>query len=741
MKDAFVVSFTGLTQKQLRQLTGKAGLFLGIMAMTGAVMMGQRTLVKASKSQTKSELRRVISLNGSWQIAQGGMDKIPGVFSQTVPVPGLVDMASPPFKEVGVKSDLRSAFWYRKVFRIDGQVPAIATLKLSKAMFGTKVYLNGTLIGEHIPLFTPGFFDLKSCLKGDDAENDLVIRVGANFDSIPSTYPRGEDAEKIKYIPGIFDDVELILTGTPNIVRVQVMPDISHGGIHVQALLHNSGSGVETPVTFIVREWRSGVEVVRLTVPDVSVAAGEDKTVDTEAVIPRSHLWSPEDPFLYALEVVTSTDDLRTRFGMREFHLNPTDGKAYLNGRIYYLRGSNITIYRFFEDADRGNLPWDKDWVRRLHRSFKPLHWNTVRYCIGFPPDFWYDIADEEGILLQDEFPVWGHVSDVTSDELAREYTEHMQNSWNHPSIVLWDAQNETTDAPQTGKAIEKVRNLDLSRRPWDNGWGGVGVATDSFESHPYHFLGQPGSLHILSTPPQPLSYYAHAPREGSELHPAIIINEYAGIWLQRDGYPTKVMRPFYDAILGPKATPDQYRKVYSHYMAAETEYWRGHRDCAGVLQFTALGYSRPDGVTSDNFVDVKNLTYEPHLYSALKNAFSPVGLMLDFWEEDTVAGQTRSVPAVIVNDLYTRWQGSVKLRLTRGGKTVSEQTWPLTVDPLGREEVKFDVVAPLQAGLYQLQALLVRDGEEPVISDRDFPVREDDAAKNIAKSRGPSAQ
>ena len=35
------------------------------------------------------------------------------------------------------------------------------------------------------------------------------------------------------------------------------------------------------------------------------------------------------------------------------------------------------------------------------------MHWNSVRYCIGFPPEMWYDIADEEGLLIQDEFPIW----------------------------------------------------------------------------------------------------------------------------------------------------------------------------------------------------------------------------------------------------------------------------------------------------------------------------------------------
>ena len=35
------------------------------------------------------------------------------------------------------------------------------------------------------------------------------------------------------------------------------------------------------------------------------------------------------------------------------------------------------------------------------------MHWNSARYCIGFPPEIWYDIADEEGLLIQDEFPIW----------------------------------------------------------------------------------------------------------------------------------------------------------------------------------------------------------------------------------------------------------------------------------------------------------------------------------------------
>ena len=67
-------------------------------------------------------------------------------------------------------------------------------------------------------------------------------------------------------------------------------------------------------------------------------------------------------------------------------------------------------------------------------------------------------------------------------------------------------------------------------------------------------------------------------------------------------------------------------------YLAAETEFWRCHRQCASVLHFTALAYSRTDGQTSDHFIDVENLVYENEFLKYMPDAFSPAGLMLDEW-------------------------------------------------------------------------------------------------------------
>ena len=96
------------------------------------------------------------------------------------------------------------------------------------------------------------------------------------------------------------------------------------------------------------------------------------------------------------------------------------------------MRGSNVCIHRFFEDAARADLPWRPDWVRRLHQTFRRMHWNSLRYCIGFPPDFWYDIADEEGFLIEDEFPIWlgdGAPEKPVAATIVPQYTEWIRRA------------------------------------------------------------------------------------------------------------------------------------------------------------------------------------------------------------------------------------------------------------------------------------------------------------------------
>ncbi len=677
--------------------------------------------------------RLAIALDGEWRVGQGTSDAPPEKYDHTVPVPGLLDMARPAFEDVGKKSPKRQAFWYRRTFKIDGDVPAVARLKLHKAKYGMKVWLNGQVVGESLACFTPVYCDVKGALQGGGQENELVVRVGADRDSMPQDMPTGWDFEKYLYIPGIYDSVELILTGKPTIENIQIVPDIDAQKIRVVAEI-DCGEGSEgLSLTAKVTPAKDDT-VIGQTQIELSPSSGTLKRAEFTIPIPDCRLWSPEDPFLYQLTLSTGADAARVRFGMRSFRFDPETKRAILNGKPYYLRGSNVTLLRFFEDDQRGDLPWRANWVRKLHQRFKSMHWNSLRYCIGFAPEAWYDIADEEGILIQDEFPIWllsGKKSDCPEYPLAEnivpQYEDWMRERWNHPCVVIWDAQNES-NTPETGKALQQVRHLDLSDRPWENGWAEPQAATDCVESHPYLFIRQwSGREPFRMSELAKTSGVPHLNQAQKKIPVPIIINEYAWLWLTRDGNPTCLTDKIYESLLGPDSTVEQRRHIYARYLAALTEFWRAHRECAGVVHFCGLGYSRPGdiprpegGATADHWLDVENLQFEPLFEQYVRDAFSPVGVMLDFWAEEVPAGSMQEVKVYVINDTYDDWQGDVRLLLRRGDDSKLLEAEPAQVEPLGREILTFKFTVPAAPGDFTLIAE-VETGHEKVLSLRDF--------------------
>lgn len=680
--------------------------------------------------------RRVIDLNGTWQVAEGAMDSIPTQFEHAVPVPGLIDMAKPAFAEVGKKSDKRQAFWYRQTFTVEGPIPAVAILKIHKAKYGTKVWLNGQLVGEHLPCFTPALLNVKQFLKGAGQQNDLVIRVGADRESRPTDVPSGWDFEKYLYIPGIYDSVGLILAGEPYIRNIQVVPDIDARQVRVIAELE-APAATSCSLTCQVSEATSGTAVGKAQQSNVAVAAGPATKVDIVIPLQSCRLWTPEDPFLYKLKLTTGGDTAETRFGMRSFRFDQATGRAILNGKPYFMRGTNVCAYRFFEDAERGDKPWRVEWVRQLHEKFKTMHWNSIRYCIGFPPEAWYDIADEVGFLIQDEFPIWllGKAPEnPTAEKIIPEYTEWMRERWNHPCVVIWDAQNES-QTPETGKALMAVRHLDLSNRPWDNGWSEPQTDQDCVEAHPYLMSGLFNSTwgnakfkslkDMVTVSPIPSLQAAQR-----KIKVPIIINEYAWLWLNRDGTTTCLTGPVYEKLLGPNSTTEQRREFYARTLAAKTEFWRAHRECAGVLHFCGLGYSRsgdkprPEGgATSDHFIDLEKLSFEPNFEKYVRDAFSPVGLMLDYWTQDLPAGREQEFKVVVLNDLYSDWTGKLRLHWMKGTDTVATQEQPCTLPGLSSQTVTFRLAVPSAPGDYTLIAELAAAAGKPVRSLRDATI------------------
>jgi len=696
--------------------------------------------------EASAQQRKVISLNGIWQVAEGSNKTKPEKFNHKAAVPGLLDTAEPKFVGVGRtdRGGSREAFWYRRTFTIDGDVPQSARLKICKAKYGSVVWLNGQKAGENIMNFTPGIYDVTKLLKGNGQENEIVVRVGASQNSTLNKSVNGADYEKSWYLPGIYDDVELILANAPYIVRVQVMPRIERHSIRVVAWIRNPlDQTLKSTVRFQVKPYKKDTVVADVETQPQGFPPGHTIQVGVNLFINDCKLWSPDSPNLYTLFTGTKGDSLQTRFGMREFHFDASTKAPILNGKPIALLGTNVCFLRFTEDPTRGNKPWEEAWVRRLIRQFKSMNWNICRYCIGLPPRMWYRIADEEGILIQDEYPIWTmrgrHPS--TKEMLIAEFTAWLQEHWNYPCIIIWDAQNETPErsVPQTGQALSVVRHIDLSDRPWDNGWGNPHRPTDPLEIHTYRGFkaiktGVPRGV-ISRMPVRILGGYALGQRGNPTEGPVIaltrpdrytigkkgypiIMNEYGWLWLRRDGSAAKVTQGYNKM---PRAERFEF---YARRLAALTEIYRV-RKYPALMHFCGLGHSHPECTTSDNFTDLETLNFEPNFEKYVKPAFAPVGLCIAKYKDVYRPAEEVDIPVVVINDTTDKWSGPVEIAIVRGKEILDSKTAKATVQALDRVKVSSKLNIPKQPGDYEIRAEILGANGSRVRSLRQFKVAE----------------
>ena len=683
---------------------------------------------------------------------------IPESFDHTVSVPGLANLARPAFAGVDafysreqlanrIRAKLspaewltnywtgkieqdRNYFWYQKTFRAPDR-RAVALLKINKAQFGTAVWLNGQKLGDYSGCFTASLFPLESALRWG-GENTLLIRIGAHPAVLPDTFPTGSDFEKIKWTPGIYDSVSVLFCDNPLIQTVQVAPRLASNEILVETQVKNCGSTViTTQLNHTVKTWKGSKVVSRSSPQPLRLEPGETKTVRETLPVPNARWWSPEDPFLYVLESSTGGDTLQTRFGMREFRFDSATRRAYLNGKIYYLRGSNITLHRFFEDPLCQDLPWRERWVRQLLGALpKQMHWNYFRFCIGPVPDRWFEICDEEGLLVQNEFFVWtggpgwykGYSRQHDADEMIRQYKDWMRDNWNHPSVAVWDANNETKDDVFGNRIIPAVRPLDLSNRPWENSYNPPADPNDPVEDHPY--LMQSGAYGKLSFSMKQLETMDGAPRAGSQAagrNPPLI-NEYGWLWLNRDGSPTRLTENLYPQLMGTtNVTARERLDLYAYLLGAKTEFWRAHRHYAGIIHFVYLTCSYPGVYTADHFSDVTHLKLDPAFADYLGEAFKPLGVYLNFFQPTLPAGSRRDFQVMLINDHDLPATGRLQLTLeNQKGKRLAQAEAPYSMRALGDQTLGIPLEIPATQGKCVLKATaLPEDSGEKTVSRR----------------------
>lgn len=700
--------------------------------------------------------RTTINLNGIWQFDQTVNAFPPASFTRTIPVPGLIHLAEPKIEDYEkffkrpdkVKSkEGRNLYnvdytprysWYRKSVFIPKTLEGNeGMITIKKSQYVTQVYINGNDVGTSMACYTPVEFPISRAIKYG-AENEILIKVGDRI-WLPSEAAGGTDQEKEHYLPGIWDDVLVSFTGKFRVNRLLALPSVSGKKVTVKALIRNfipaqlmNNDPMKDSVTLdiSIAEKLTGKVVASKT---GHFAAKRDNLSEAVLEIPIKDFtnWSPDKPFLYVANAILKSnkgvsDYISKQFGMRDF---TRKGKFfYLNGEKIILRGTNVTLQRFFEDPDCGNLVWNKEWVKKLLVDYpKQLNWNMMRICVSIAPDFWYDLADEYGLMFQNEWLYWqNHGWD---DQIRKEYTDWVWTDGNHPSVAIWDAINENMDDYIGNKLIPELKKLDPTR-VWDAGYmTGDQMAQDEMdEPHPYQ-----GPLHWIKMEnfnknPYPLGNLDYKPgilRTIQSSQSAQLVNEYGWIWLWRNGMPSKLTVNLYEYYLGKNSTPEQNRELQAYWLQLETEWLRSEPSIAGVLAFCYL--TNNYGYTGDWFIgDIKDLKPSPVL-DWFRHAFAPTAVFINLTDERYTKfvkahspGSSLKFNLVGLNNLTSPVSGTVKVKLiNQKGKTTSEQKLPVKLGAYERNEIPVSVSLPSVSGGYVLVAEFTPANGSPVISRR----------------------
>lgn len=301
------------------------------------------------------------------------------------------------------------------------------------------------------------------------------------------------------YTPFNFEITGLLHPGTNTIIvkadnkrRPEGVPTVNsdwwnYGGITRSVYI------VETPSTFVreynvqlkkgtentVEGWvkldgASEAQKVKVTIPQAGLYA--EVSTDAEGYAPfemtlkkkkdKLQLWSPENPKLYDVQLSTDNETISDRIGLRT--IEARGNELYLNGKKIFLSG--ICIHEE-EPREPGGRAWSEEHARTLLGWCKEMNCNFVRLAHYPHNEAMVRTAEELGIMVWDEIPVYWtiHWTDPQTYANAEgQLVDMITRDRNRANVIIWSVSNETPRGDDRlrflSNLIDKAHELDPTR-------------------------------------------------------------------------------------------------------------------------------------------------------------------------------------------------------------------------------------------------------------------------------------
>ncbi|MBK9123981.1 MAG: hypothetical protein IPM16_12825 [Chloroflexi bacterium] len=419
-----------------------------------------------------------MSLDGEWQFSVGD-------HTGTIQVPGVWEVQ-------GYPADVYGPAVYRRAVEIPASWEgARVVLRFGAVSYFTEVYVNGALAGTHEGLWTAFEIDVtEHALAG--RPNQIELRVIKPGKGDAQFHFRDVLVGFIPYVSltfgGPWQSIELIARRAPHVSSLHIEPDMQTGCVAIEAALDTLPADAQ--------DWFVSAQI---TDPAGNVVASEQApaagSFQTTLHVPNAQAWAPQSPALYRLVLTLRhgadiADTTERSFGFRQLS---ADGEQLLfNGTPIHLRGvlswgwDPATLAPTLSEAS----------IRDEFRRVRELGFNLVKLCLFVPPDILFQIADEEGMLLWLELPLWyQRMNDHLRQQAVIEYADIFAAVHHHPSVVIYslgcELGSDMADAVLLDNLNTQARTATTGAMICDNSGSGEaysGLSFDFADFNDYHF-------------------------------------------------------------------------------------------------------------------------------------------------------------------------------------------------------------------------------------------------------------
>ena len=461
------------------------------------------------------------NLNGLWNYAITAKDaQVPQTFDGDILVPYPIESALSGVKKALLPDQL---LWYRRSFTVKPRATGERTLLHFGAVdYQATVFLNDRKVGEHTGGYQNFELDVTDAVKS--GANTLVVRVFDPTDAGPN--PHGKQTLKPKGIEytatsGIWQTVWLEQVPATYIQGLKLSPDVNSSQLRLDVDVSGDKDGYQIEAVA-----RSGKAVV------ASQKLSHGKTIDLPIRNPR--LWSPDDPFLYDLQVrllkgTKTVDQVQSYFGMRKIELKKDDAgvpRIYLNDRFTYNLG---ILDQGFWPESLHTAPTDAA-IQFDIETFKQMGFNTIRKHIKIEPERWYYYCDKVGLLVWQDMVPPANESFEARSEFEAEVQANIAQLYNHPSITTWVVFNEGWGAFDQNRIDSWVKQIDATRLVSGHSGSSLIATGDSPTMHIVGFAGTASDINDFHTYPNPYLSIANPEK-------AQVIGEYGGVGVPIEGH------------------------------------------------------------------------------------------------------------------------------------------------------------------------------------------------------------